>query len=256
MTNTPPHREQQDSNPRASASSSVRVPPTVYAQLEALRKSGIVNMYTEVHAGLSHFEFDEARQWLESNPDRYQQGFNHGFDPTDPDAVDPIDPQGLIDSLPEEPPARTRDDATFRREKELLDHLESLRRFSDEADAYYRDGSWRGVAPLTNEELELAEEFIRTLDCRPQQSYRNALLTAATYGQSHDLVYVEGYVRPSSSTVPVAHAWVELNGKVVELTLPDGPDPSCTAAYLGIEFSAETAREKILEDGVAEPLVQ
>jgi len=85
MTTNPPHREPQNSNPQSSSSSSVRVPPTVYAQLEALRKSGIVNMYTEVHAGLSHFEFDEARQWLENNPDRYEQGFYHGFIPTDPE---------------------------------------------------------------------------------------------------------------------------------------------------------------------------
>jgi len=256
MTNTPPHREQQDSNPRDSPSSSVRVPPTVYAQFEALRKSGIVNMYTEVHAGLSHFEFDEARQWLESNPDRYQQGFNHGFDPTDSDAVDPIDPQGLIDSLPDEQPSCTRDDATCRAEERLLDHLESLRRFSEEADAYYRDGSCREVAPLTDKELEFTEEFDVTLDCQPQQCYRNALLAAGTYGQSHDIVYVEGYVIPRSFETPVAHAWVELDGKVVELTFPEGPEPHPNAAYLGVEFSAEAAREKILEDGVAEPLVK
>jgi len=255
MTTTPPNREQQDSNHRPSSSGQVCVPPTVYAQFEALRKSGVVNMYTEVHAGLSHFEFDEARQWLENNPDRYQQGFDHGFTPTNPDAVDPIDPEVLADSISEEQPSYTRDDATCLQEKQLLDHLESLRRFSDEADIYYRDGSWREVAPLTDEELQLAKKFAASLDCQPQQCYRNALLTAGAFGQSHELVYVEGYVIPSSSAVPVAHAWVELDGKVLELTFPDGPGPSPDGAYLGIEFSPEDAREKIYEDGTAEPLV-
>jgi hypothetical protein len=63
-------------------------------------------------------------------------------------------------------------------------------------------------------------------------------------------------VIPRSFETPVAHAWVELDGKVVELTFPEGPEPHPNAAYLGVEFSAEAAREKILEDGVAEPLVK
>jgi hypothetical protein len=212
-------------------------------------------MYTEVHAGLSHFEFDEARQWLENNPDRYEQGFYHGFIPTDPDAVDPIDPRELIDSVPDEQPSCTRDDAASRQEVRLLDHLENLRCFSEEADVYYSEGSWRKVDPLTDNEFDFAETFDTTLGCQPQQCYRNALLAAKTLGQSHDVVYVEGYVTPGRFKTPVAHAWVEIDGKVVELTFPGGPEPDPKAAYLGIEFSLERVKEKIFQDGATGPLV-
>jgi len=178
-----------------------------------------------------------------------------GFVPTDPDDVEEIDPDKLADSVADELPTPTRADATTLNEQYLLDHLQSLRRFSERAETYYADGSWRETAPLTDEELELADLFEVAADCEPQQCYRNALFTAATFDESYDVAYVEGYVMADSFTSPIEHAWVELNGKVVELTFPEGPMPETDAAYLGIEFPVEDVKAKIFDEGIAEPLI-
>jgi len=255
MTDYPPNKKQQDSSPHSRSSESTRVPPTVYAQLEALRKSGVVNMHSEVHAGLGAFGFEEARRWLETNPELYCQGLTKGFKPTDPDAVETIDPEALADAVPDKQSTFTRGDASTPNEQYLLDHLASLRRFSAEADTYYVDGSWRKTAVLTNAERELAEQFDVAADCEPRRCYRNALTTAAIFGDTHDLGYVEGYVMTSSFASPIAHAWVELNGKVVELTFPEGPTPPSDAAYLGVEFTLDDVKAKIFDEGIAEPLV-
>lgn len=151
MAAYPPNREQQDSGPHSHSNGSIHIPPGIFAQLEALRKSGVVNMYTEVHAGLEHFGFEEARQWLEANPETYHEGLTRGFAPTDPNNVEEIDPSKLADSVADEPPTPTRADATTPNQQYLLDHLQSLRRFSERAEAYYSDGSWRETAPLTDE---------------------------------------------------------------------------------------------------------
>jgi DUF971 family protein len=68
-------------------------------------------------------------------------------------------------------------------------------------------------------------------------------------------MYVEGYVKPNSFSTPIEHAWVELNGKVVELTFPDGPQTGANATYLGIEFPVADVKAKTLDEGIAEPLV-
>lgn len=254
MSNNPP-TEPHERNGHSSSSGDVLVPPTVYAQLEALRQSGVVNMYTEVHAGLEHFGLEAARQWLEANPELYAKGFSNGFAPTNPAAVERINPDDIAAAVPDEPPAPTRFDASTLNEQYLLDHLQSLRRFSDEADTYYTDGSWRTTRALTEEERDLADLFDVAADCEPRQCYQNAFLTAASFGRNHDLVYVEGYTQGDAS-VPIAHAWVELNGTVVELTFPDGPEPASNPAYLGVEFPLEDVRTKILGEGIAEPLAR
>ena len=212
-------------------------------------------MYTEVHAGLEHFGFEEARQWLEANPETYHEGLTRGFAPTDPNNVEEIDPSKLADSVADEPPTPTRADATTPNQQYLLDHLQSLRRVSERAEAYYSDGSWRETAPLTDEGLELADLFDIAAGCEPRQCYRNALLTAATFGESHGGVYVEGYVMANSFTSPIEHAWVELSGKVVELTFPKGPQPDADAAYLGIELPLDDVNARISDKRIAEPLI-
>ncbi|WP_224333512.1 hypothetical protein [Haloprofundus halobius] len=255
MTAQPPNGTQQGNSTQTPPNGGIYVPPPVFAQLEALRESGVVNMYTEVHAGLEHFGFEEAREWLESNPELYVEGFTKGFAPTNPDAVEEIDSDALRESVPDEPPSPTRADASTPNEQYLLDNLQGLRRFSERAEEYYSHGTWRETAPLTDEELELADLFDVAADCEPQMCYRNALLTAATFGESYDVTYVEGYVKTSSFASSIEHAWVELRGKVVELTFPEGPQPETDAAYLGVEFPVEDVKAKIFREGIAEPLV-
>jgi hypothetical protein len=59
----------------------VVVPDKVYNQLETLRQSGQVNMFTEVKRGLDEMGFTEALNWVEDNPDKYVEGFEKGLVP-------------------------------------------------------------------------------------------------------------------------------------------------------------------------------
>lgn len=60
----------------------IEVPRTVYRQLETLRTSGKVNMFTEVKVGLRRNGFDEAHEWVDNNRDAYIDGFmGGGFTP-------------------------------------------------------------------------------------------------------------------------------------------------------------------------------
>lgn len=247
--------DKQNSND-SDSSEGIRVPPAAFGQLEALRESGIVNMQTEIHVGLERFGFDEALKFIRLHPEMYVQGLRKGFTPTAPELVPEIDPATLRESVPTEHPEPTRADADTVNEQRLLDHLQSVRRISDRAEAYYTTGRWREVAPLTDEERELVGEFQRAVDCQPQKCYYNALLTAATFGENNDVRYVEGYVMIDPSTPPIEHAWVEVNEKVVELTFPEGPQMDSTVAYLGVEFSVSDVREQILEEGIANPLIE
>lgn len=57
------------------------VPDTVHSQLEALRESGAVNMFTDVKRGLREFGFDEALEWVNQNQGAYVDGFSNGIVP-------------------------------------------------------------------------------------------------------------------------------------------------------------------------------
>lgn len=247
----PNSNDRQQHSSTEHSDDDVRVPPEVFAQLEALRESGYVNMYTEIQEGLAHYDFEEARRWVEMNQQAYFHGFTRGFAPTDPDAVESIDP-GTLEAPTTS--GETRDDASTEREHMLLEHLEDVRRLSAQAETYYTDGEWRETTALSQEERELARLFDRAVDCQSRQCYRNALLVAASFGGSYDVTYVEGYVMADSVVSPIAHAWVELNGKVVELTLPGGPEPNDDVAYLGVEYGLENVESKVYDESVAEPL--
>lgn len=255
MTTQPPEDGQQTNSTAVHNENQVRVPPTVYGQLEALRQSGVANMFTEVRAGLRRFDFTEAHDWIASNPETYADGLHNGFAPTDPDAVEEIDPDMLRDLISDESSETRRDDASTQHERHILDHLESKRRLSEQAETYYSTGEWRETTSLTDEELELAELFDKGVNCQHQECYRNALLSAASFGEQYDVVYVEGFTMTEELVTPIAHAWVELGGKVVELTFPDGPQPNPDAAYLGVEFPLDEVKSKVFEEGTAEPLV-
>ena len=83
-------------------------------------------------------------------------------------------------------------------------------------------------AQLTTEEAE----WVSALDWRshqPRQCYRNAQVVALNMEvpDGMKLYYVEGYVVPGRDfPFPVEHAWLSLNGKVIDTTLlfPDIDD--------------------------------
>lgn len=55
------------------------VPDDVHSQLEALRDSGAVNMFTDVKRGLREFGFDEALEWVNEHQEAYVEGFSNGI---------------------------------------------------------------------------------------------------------------------------------------------------------------------------------
>ncbi len=69
-------------------SGSVPVPATVFAGLEAVRRSGVINMLdrkgVQYHAHqLGH---NHAVIWVEDHPGLYAEGIFHGFIPEEEDA--------------------------------------------------------------------------------------------------------------------------------------------------------------------------
>ncbi|WP_336134228.1 hypothetical protein [Natronomonas amylolytica] len=248
------HGQEKNSSPTKS-DLGVRVPSTVYAQLEALKQSGIVNMYTEVREGLRQFGLDEAHDWLGANPEMYAMGLEKGFTPSNPEAVEEVDPDALRASIPDERKEPTRNDAETVHEQRILDNLQSMRQFSEVADEYYSRGEWGETASLTDDGREFAELFDQGFGRQQRACYRNALLSTATFGTQYDVTYVEGYVMADPLGTPIAHAWVEVDDRVVEMTFPEGPKPDSNAAYLGVEFSLDEVKSKVFDDEVVEPLV-
>ncbi|WP_435319027.1 hypothetical protein [Haloarchaeobius sp. TZWSO28] len=209
-------------------------------------------MLTEVIEGLEKFEFTDTRDWIMRNPDDYVEGVMQGFEPTDSSAVTEIDPQSLRE-LVTEPDVPYRDDASSAAEAHLLDHLHGILKLSDAAVEYYSDGDWRTTVTLSNSERDLIAHLSRIVGCRPQLCYMNALLMAADFGSKYNLTYVEGYALIEGSTSPIAHAWVELDGKVVELTMPNSPQPNPGDVYFGKEYPLSMVQQQILT-GVADRL--
>lgn len=87
---------------------------------------------------------------------------------------------------------------------------------------------------------------------RPQQCYANAQQAVAAIDGFYNLTYFEGYVLVD--TMVLAHAWVELDEKIVELTFPEGPEPDMEHTYLGKAFSTEDVRRQAFNEEMANPL--
>ncbi len=230
-------RAQYHTNP----SSAVSVPPTVYAQIEAVRQSGVVNVHTHLVPALREFGFDEALSWLINNPSAGGLLLKHGMEPTSPRAVPDIDPDRLRAQVTDVEFTK-REPATVE-QANILSYVEELIGLCDYAHGYYTDGTWRTVAELTDDERKEAERLIKVLDCVPNSCYRNAQLVTA--GKRGELAYVEGFVLPGDTRNPLEHAWVEMNGKVVELTLPSRPQPTPEATYFGKSFSYESVVDEV-----------
>lgn len=115
--------------------------------------------------------------------------------------------------------------------------------------AFYRDyGEFRDTSPLTPGEQERVGRVAHHQE--PQECYYNAQM-AVTSG---DVAYVEGYVTLPKSPGPIPHAWIEINGKVAEITLPDGDREE--AVYYGVQYVPQTVRDALLVREEASPLAE
>lgn len=76
--------------------------------------------------------------------------------------------------------------------------------------------------PLSEHDLRLVRDICITFIPEAKQCFYNAQfvsMVASSKGLSERMKYVEGYVVKSNLPIPVHHAWVELDGKVIDLTL-------------------------------------
>jgi hypothetical protein len=114
--------------------------------------------------------------------------------------------------------------------------------------------------PLTEDERL---SLFRSIDCSghrfmQKQCFHNAQLLAL---DNPDLQYVEGYAQ-GNAIMPVHHAWLTLNGKLIDLTWrTDKPNHQGRLSnrilgvipegwqYRGITFSADEIRERIVNSG-------
>ena len=253
-------REPIDSRPHASthgtATKPIPLPPTVYVQLDAIRRTGDVDMHTHLPIALQRCGFDEAFDWIRRHSEQYARGLTAGFEPAEGDLPLEITPDHVTQILSAHTSSSTsRDDASTDAQRRLLAYLDKGRHLCPIVDHYYAESSWRTTAPLSTTDHEAIDTIQRTIDCLPQSCYYNAQMAAITYGETKQLSYVEGYAMSDAMTIPVQHAWIERDETVIELTFPEGPAPGSDAAYFGTEFPLAAVREQILETGQANPLV-
>lgn len=102
--------------------------------------------------------------------------------------------------------------------------------------AYSDTASFRTQEPVTADEQQQIARIRSAVQLEPNACYRNAKLALATWSLDGTLEYGEGVIVEPDIGHLVTHAWVELNSKVVDLTLND-PHPEIE--YYGQVFPAE-----------------
>ena len=106
-------------------------------------------------------------------------------------------------------------------------------------------------APLSAEELAWTAQ-LGWRRHQPRQCYRNAQVTALTVlpPDGMSLHYVEGFIMPAGPPIPVEHAWLSLNGKVIDTTLRPNDDKGCRVfgtipegwEYYGVEMPVDVCQ--------------
>lgn len=87
-------------------------------------------------------------------------------------------------------------------------------------DFVLKRGTRFASAPLTEDELAIVRRAVGLFGkrCKPKECFANATQVVA-YDFDHELDYTEGYAL-GMACIPVHHAWLTINGKVVDLTWP------------------------------------
>lgn len=109
------------------------------------------------------------------------------------------------------------------------------------------ESTWRQTG-LSEEAHDIAERIWNAIDAKPRLCYRTAQKAALVHIDNHRLrdriKYVEGICLPNQANQAIRHAWIEIDGAVVELTWPwHAPDPE-QAVYFGVEFPLEMVQER------------
>jgi hypothetical protein len=127
----------------------------------------------------------------------------------------------------------------------LLDLLDfRIEHGDDWAAEPYRDVcEWRETG-LSESARALAERIDRQVDTEPHLCYRVAQQAAIHERENHRVQYVEGLALPKTLGQCIRHAWIEIDGRVAELTWPWHKYDPEGAVYFGAEFDADEVAEK------------
>ena len=123
----------------------------------------------------------------------------------------------------------------------LWEYLSDAASRIPEATIYTEEASRRNTERLTDPQTAFAEQALNDFQPEPNQCWANAQHMSVWY-QDH-LDYVEGVIASLSHPWPIYHAWVELDGKVVETTLENAPHVETDGVYIGKHYSMDEVRD-------------
>lgn len=98
--------------------------------------------------------------------------------------------------------------------------------------------------PLTDEQYAYLKRITGAIECLPKQCFYNAhmMTLADSYHETQRVKYYEGYVW--TGFMPILHAWVTLDDKIVDVTL--STDPESTQRFFDGEPPREDLRDRVL----------
>lgn len=112
------------------------------------------------------------------------------------------------------------------------------------------DGSFRTVGTLSSGQERFVTKLLGNSAQRPGQCYESAITALTDHLDSLRVAYIEGVALPKYGGSIQEHAWIEVDGLVVEPTWPwHRPTPPTDAIYFGIELDAQDVYETIEERG-------
>jgi hypothetical protein len=116
-------------------------------------------------------------------------------------------------------------------------------------------GDW-GDTNHTGRIARKAKKLLYCVETRPGRCYANAF--EAALNSPTDVTYAEGLASPEPDGDPVPHAWVQVDGTVLELTWADRasvPLPADGSAYYGVAIDRETLRAADSDRDRGEPFL-
>ncbi|MFB6187513.1 MAG: hypothetical protein ABEI86_11695 [Halobacteriaceae archaeon] len=136
------------------------------------------------------------------------------------------------------------------RTEELKSYLESYSGDDSRFDRAREFGSKREIGELTDEQMELVEDLLAHSNKNPGACYESSITAVRKDLGNERISYVEGVSIPKYGGFPQAHAWFEIDGKVVEPTWPwHRPIPPEPSVYYGESFDPKTASDVMANHG-------
>lgn len=111
-----------------------------------------------------------------------------------------------------------------------------------------KEGVVKQSKELTSEEKKFVKKRMRSTNCSFEKNscfYNSALLMMS---DSQKIKYVEGVVLNGNGCATI-HAWNEVSGKVVDVTLQNFGSFAENVCYYGVEIPQDQVRSIILKNG-------